>query len=163
MSKQLSAAKRVHQHFLEGYGSLVQIDLPVHQPSGGQIVLDGIDAFGVHHQFIVHNIEHFDDACRTDVALSNSCEERVSPQIVQAVHVELRGDEFVEEFFGVVALEDFQSQVECPLHLLIDLFHHQERYFLMGDTRDECVLQYVREGTVSYIVHQNSSLHGFCL
>ena len=45
LSQETCPFQQVNQHFLGGYGSLVQLHLPIHQPAGGQIVLYGVDAF----------------------------------------------------------------------------------------------------------------------
>ena len=87
--KVLRPGEHVDQHLLIGYGRLVEIDLPVHQPSGGQVVLQRVDALMLDDQPVVHHIEHLDDTCRPDITLGDPSKERVAPEIVETVHVEL--------------------------------------------------------------------------
>ena len=103
----------------------MQVNLPIHQPSGCQEIFNGIDAFGVHHQLVVHHIKHLDDAGRSDVSFSDTREERVAPEVIKTIHIQLTADELVQETLGILVLEDHQGKVQRPVHLLVDLFHHQ--------------------------------------
>ena len=104
----------------------MQIDLPVHQSAGGEVVLQRIDTLLIDHEFIIHHIEHLDDACRTDITLSDARIERVAPQVVETVHIQLAGDELVEEVLRIVALEDRDGQIQLSVQVAVDLFHHHQ-------------------------------------
>ena len=153
----------VDQHFFARYGSLVEIDLPIHESARSEVVLDGIDAFGVHHKAVVNDVEHLDDARRPDVAFGHACVERVTAQVIEAVNIELARNELVEEAFVVFVLENQDGQCKPAVHVLIDAVHHHERNLFMGDVVDECVLQHMRERSVTNVVHQDGSLYGFGL
>ena len=47
--------------------------------------------------------------------------------------------------------------------MAVDLFHHHQGNVFVRDAVDECVLQYVREGAVPDIVHEDGSLDCFGL
>ena len=68
---------------------LVQVHLPIHQAPCGKIILDGVYSLGVHHQLIVDNVKHFDNSCRTDIALGDTRKKGIATEIIQPVHVEL--------------------------------------------------------------------------
>ena len=103
----------------------MQVYLPVHQTARSKIVLDRIDTVRFYDKRIVHNIQHLDDSCRPDVPFCHAREKTVTSQIVKSVHIELAGDELMEERLGVVVLEDADGEVQCPVHLLVDTVHHQ--------------------------------------
>ena len=111
------------------------------------------------HQCIVDNVEHLDDACRSYVALGDASEERVASQIVQAVHVELTGDELMEEVLGILILEDADGERELSAEVMVHLFHHHQRDVFVRDAADKRVFQYMRERPVSDVVHQDGSFN----
>ena len=131
MCKILGTAQQADKRLLVGNCCLVQIHLPIHQAARSEVVLNRIDAFLFNHQSVVDDVEHLDDACRADVSFGNTREERVAAQVVEPVHVELRGDELVKESLRVVVFEDFDGQREASLHLAVHLFHHHERNLLV--------------------------------
>lgn len=69
----------------------------------------------------------------------------------------------MEEVLGILTLEDGDGKVQLTVETVIDLLHHHQRDFLMGDTVDQCILQYMREGPMTDVVHKDSSLDGFSL
>ena len=131
----------------------MQIDLPIHQSAGGQIVLDGIDTFRVNHQLVVGHIQHLDDACRTDVSFCNAGIEGVATKIVQAVHVQLTGNQLMEYFVGIFVLENGDGQIQLVFQIVVYLFHHHQGYVLMGNAVNQRVLQDMRERSVPDVVH----------
>ena len=103
------------QYLLIAYCRLVQIDLPIHESTSGQEILDGVDAFCLDYQTVVADVEHFDDTGGADVAFGDTCEEGVAAQIVQTVHVQLAGDELMENLVGVFVLENADGQIQASL------------------------------------------------
>ena len=84
----------------------MQIDLPVHQSPGHQEFFNRVDAFLLYHQFVVYDCEHFDDAFAADFTFRNAAVKTVPSEVVHAVHVELRRDQLVQKFLGVVVVEN---------------------------------------------------------
>lgn len=82
--------------------SLVHIDLPVHEAATDDKFLDTVDTFLVDYELVIVNVEHRDYAVGADNAFADTGEEAVASEIVEAVHVELRGDKLVEEVFVVL-------------------------------------------------------------
>ena len=60
--KLFGSEEGIDHHVLGSYGGLVQIHLPVHEAAADEVVLDGVDAFLVHHELVIHHVEHVDDA-----------------------------------------------------------------------------------------------------
>ena len=109
----------------------MQVDLPVHQATGGEEVFDGVDAFGLYHQMVVLYIQHLDDAGGANVAFGHSGIETVAAQVVQAVHIQLPAYQLVQEAFGIFVLEDLNGECQLSVHLLVDAFHqHQGDVFV---------------------------------
>ena len=115
-----------------------------------------------YYKRIVYHIEHLDDTSRTNVTFRHSCIERITTKIVEPVHIELTGDQLVQEVLRVLTLEDRNSQVQLPVEMTVDFFHHQQRDLLMRNIVDEGIFQDMREGTVTDIVHQDGRLDCFC-
>lgn len=73
----------------------MQIDLPVHQSSCDEELLDGVYSFGFEDEVIVNYVHHFYQSGGSYISLGHAAEERVSAEVVHTVHVELAGDELV--------------------------------------------------------------------
>ncbi len=129
----------------------MQIDLPIHQAASHEKLFDGIDALDFDHQTVVHHVEHLEQALARHTPLLHAREKGIAAEVVHAVDIELAGDELVEEVARVFVLENSDGLVEralLPKLLLarmaevdIDLLHHEQRDFLVGDAIDQCVLQ----------------------
>ena len=104
----------------------MQVHLPIHQSSGGQVVLQRVDSLLFHHQGIVYDVEHLDDTSRTDISFCHTRIEGVAPQIVETVHIQLARYELVEEVLRVLALEDGNGQVQLPVEVAVDFLHHHQ-------------------------------------
>ena len=161
--KLLGTQQGADQHLLVGDGGFVQIDLPVHQPAGGEEVLDGVDAFCLHYQVVVFHVEHLDDAGGADVPFDYARVVAVAAQVVQTVHVQLPADQLMQEAFRVFVLEDADGEGQLSVHLLVDALHQQQRDVFVRNAAHDGVLQYVRERTVPDVVHQDGGFHGFRL
>ena len=161
--EELGALEHVDEHLLISYGGLVKVNLPIHQTAGGEVVLERVDTFLLYDEAVVNHVEHLDDACRSDVALGNSCEERVASQVVETVHIELAGDELMQESLGVVVLEDSDGHSQPVVQVVIDALHHHQRNVLVRDAVNERILEDVRERSVPDVVHEDSRLHSLRL
>ena len=133
----------------------MQINLPIHEPARHQEILDRIDSFRFHHQFIVHHIQHFHDACRTDAAFAHAGEKTVALQIIQPVHIQLTADQLIEETFVVSVGENLDGDIQCAVQLAIHPSCHQQRNLLVMDIADQAILQHMRKRRVTDIVKQN--------
>lgn len=101
------------------------------------------------------NIQHPNDAFRTDLPFVYTGEKAVPPQVVHPIHVELTGNEVMQEAFGVVVIEDFNGRIELPIELFVESGHDQRADFLMVNASNKGVFQGVTEGPVANIVKQN--------
>lgn len=133
----------------------MQIDLPVHQSAGDEELLDGVDTFGFKDEFIVNYVHHFDQSGRGYVSFGHAAEERVAAEVVHAVHIELAGNELVQEPPRILIFEDPYCEVGSG-----DSLHHQQGYLFVGYTLNEGMLKYVGERSVSKIVEQDSNHSG---
>ncbi len=133
----------------------MQIDLPVHQSAGDEELLDGVDAFGFKDKFIVNYVHHFYQSGGGYVSLGHAAEERVSAEVVHTVHVELAGDELVQEPARILIFEDPYREVGSG-----DSLHHQQGYLFVGYTLNEGMFEYVRERSVSKVMEQDSDGSG---
>ena len=69
----------------------------------------------------------------------------------------------MQEVLWVVAFEDADGQVKLLAHVVVYLFHHQQRQLFVRYAADERVLKYMRERSVPYVVHQYGRLNGLGL
>ena len=110
---------------------------------------------------VFFHIEHLDDACRADVAFCYAGIETVAAKVVHAVHVELSADQLVQELLGVFVLEYLDGKCELSVHFFVDTLHQHEGDILVRYALYDGVFQYMREGTVSDVMHQNGCLYCF--
>ena len=89
----------------------MHIHLPIHEAAADDELLDAVDALFVDDKFVVVDVEHGDDAVGAYDALADTGEEAVASQIVETVHVELRGDQLVEEMLMILVGEDGDSRL----------------------------------------------------
>ena len=141
-----------HQHVFGGQDRAVQVDLPIHQPTGHDELLDGVDALFFDDDLVFSHIEHLDDAVAAHFAFCDAGIKAVSAEVVQAVHVELGRDKCMEKTPGVVVIEDANGQIQPPPKCLIHPAHHQGGDVLVVNAADNAVLQGVREGAVTNVV-----------
>lgn len=148
------------EHLLGGHHRFVEVDLPVHDPPAGEEAFDGVDAFLLDDQAVVGHVEHLDDAVVADDAFADAGEVAVAVEVVHPVHIELAGDQLVEEVFFVFAFEDADGEVEPALEFVVEALHEVERkFFVVGF--DQGVFQGVGEGAVSDVVEQDGNFDGF--
>jgi hypothetical protein len=93
----LCPADNIHQHPLGAYGRFMQINLPVHQPSGIQEIFYAVYPFFFYDKLVVVNIEHCNNAVYTDRSLLYTCEKAIALQIIKPVDIQLTGDKLVKE------------------------------------------------------------------
>ena len=98
-------------------GSLVQINLPVHQAACHKEFLHRVDTLHLYHQFVIAYVQHLKQAFAGHTSFLYAGEETVTAEIVHAVHVQLAGNELVEEMFRVLVLEDRDRGIERLLAL----------------------------------------------
>jgi hypothetical protein len=149
----LRPAQGGDQHSLGGEHGLVQVDLPVHQPPGHEEFFDRINPFFLHHQLALVHGQHLDDAVVADHAFVDAGEVAVAVEVVHPVHVELAGDELMEEFFGVLVFKNIDCQREGAAEFFVELFHKEPGEFFMGNV-DEGMLQGMRKRPVPDVVQQ---------
>lgn len=77
----------------------MQIHLPIHQASRIEKTLNIVYPFLFHDQLTLHYIEHGDDPVGTNCSLHDAGKKAVAVEVVQPVHVQLRADELMQEFF----------------------------------------------------------------
>lgn len=130
----------------------MQIDLPVHQSAGDEELLDGVDAFGFEDKFIVDDVHHFYQSGGGYVSFGHAAEERVPAEVVHAVHIELAGNELVQEPPRILIFEDPYRKVRSR-----DSLHHQQGYLFVGYTLNEGMLEYMGERSVSEIMEQDGN------
>jgi len=149
------AAQDGEEELVGGDDGLVHIDLPVHEPSRDDEFLDAVDALLVDDELVVVDVEHRDDAVSADDAFADACEEAVTSEVVETIHVELAGDELVEEMLVVGVAEDVDSEVELSVgvHAL-----HEEVGEVLVMSADDDMLGGVREGAVTDVVQEDGEL-----
>ena len=146
------------EHIVGSYHRLVEIDLPVHEPSRDDELLDGIDAFFVDNEHVVLDVEHIDDALGADNTLADAGEEAVARQVVEPVHIELRGDELVQEMARIGVVENLYGCLQAATEFGVESAHKKSRQVLVVHIAEH-LLGGVREGSVPYIVQQDGELH----
>src|SRR5690606_30073059 len=110
---------------LGGHGGLVQIDLPVHQPSGVEEVFNTVNAFLFHYQLVFVHGEHQDNAVNTDVAFLHAGEKTIAVEVVQPVDVQLAGHQLIEELARIAVAKYSQGKVKRAVKLRVQSRHHQ--------------------------------------
>ncbi len=106
----LSPLKNLNQKKLSQSRGLMIIDLPVHEHSGCQEIFNGINSFGVNHQFsFFTHIHHRNDALGINIPFGNTGKETVSFKIIKPIHIQLGRNQLVEKFPVVFSLEHFNS------------------------------------------------------
>ena len=119
------AVQHEHQHVLGTEYSPVQIHLPIHQAPRHDELLDGINGLLFDAELPVDDVEHLDDPFAADLALSHPAVKAVARQIIQSIHVQLAADQLVQEWLGVVVVEDFECQVKCTSHFVVQTPHDE--------------------------------------
>ena len=155
----LGAGERACEHLLTHHRGLVQIHLPVHQATGGEEVLNGIDTLRLHHQVVILHIEHLDDASRANVTLSHSRIETIAAQVVETVHIELTAHKLMQEALLILILVYAYGKIETSTQLMIHPLHQHQRNLFVMYARSDGILKHMREGSVPHIVQQDSNLH----
>ncbi len=150
-------AEDVEEQVVGSDNGFVKVDLPVHQAARDDEFLDRIDAFLVHHQFIVLHIEHADDAVGAHDALANTGKETVAAQIVKAVHVELAAHQLMEEMLGIAVVEDADGSSQAAPELLVETLHVEARAYLVGHVGQR-MLGGMGERAVADVVHEDGQL-----
>ena len=67
----------------------MQVNLPEHQSSGNQELLNGIDPLMIDDKFVVYNIQHPHDPVGADDTFGNPGKETVPFEIIQSIHIQL--------------------------------------------------------------------------
>jgi len=148
------------QQLIAGQHRLVQVHLPVHEPPRDQEVFDRVDAFRLDCHFRVGtalqrtHAHRLDEPLHADFALRHACVKRVAPQVVEPVHVELAGDELVEEGTLVGPIEDFDRLVQRAVESLVQVEKEHPAHPLVVEVGDELVLQRVRVRPVADVVQE---------
>ena len=144
----------------------VQVDLPVHQPPGNDIIFDGVDALGLDDDTGIRTAllrmhpHGFDDAIYAHISLYDTRIKRIAPQEVQAVHIQLAGNELVKKRTFVRTVEYLQRQVQGALEAFIERNHELPAHVFMTITVNKGMFQYMGERTVSDVVQHRSRLCG---
>ena len=130
----------------------MEVDLPVHESSCDEELLDGVDALEFDDESVIDDIEHLEESFAGDASFLHAAEERVAAEVVHTVHIELGGDELMEEMAGVLVAEDGNGEIKTGLlvfrsagllQVAIDLLHHEEGDLFVGDAIDEGMFEYV--------------------
>ena len=153
------ASEDAVEEVVGGDDGFVEVDLPVHQPSRDDEFLDGVDALFVDDELVVVHVEHRDDAVGADDAFADSGEERVAPEVVEPVHIELGGDELVEEASRVGVVEYADSQLQTAIRFTVNLLHKKQRQMFVMHVA-EGAFGGVGEGSVSDVVEENGEFGG---
>ena len=80
----------------------------------------------IYNQRVIYHVEHLNDSGRADIPFCHPRIERVTSQIVKTVHIELTGNQLVQEVLWIFSFEDGDGQVQLSVEVLIDLLHHQQ-------------------------------------
>ena len=141
----------------------MHIDLPIHQATADDELLNAVDTFDLHHQAVIAHVEHFQQSLAGNASFLHAREERVAAEIIHPVHVQLARDQLVQEMLRVLVLEDCDGYIQgfsvlggllfCKI--FVDALHHQERYILVCHAIDDGMLEDMREGSVSDIVQED--------
>ena len=146
----------------------MEIDLPVHQPACDKEFLYGVDSFDLHDEAVVPYVEHLQEPFARHTPLLHTREEGVAAEVVHPVHVQLAGDELVEEMLVVLILEDRNRHVERSLFVArlaevgVDTLHHKERYIFVGNAIDEGVFEDMGERSVADVMEEDRNHSGSC-
>ncbi len=105
LAEHLGAFQHLHQRVFRAQHGLVHIHLPIHDAPRHQETFHGIDTLRLDSEFIPNDFHHFQQSLCIHAALCNTAEETVALQIVDAVHVQLTGNEFAKKAFFVFSLE----------------------------------------------------------
>ena len=162
-NEMLGAVQDEHQHVLcTQYGS-VQIHLPIHEPPRHDELFDRINGLLFDAKLTVHDVQHFDDAFTSDFAFSHATVKAVAREVVQSVHVQLTADQLVEEWLGVMVVENFDCQVQGAPHLVVQTAHDECTYVFVVNALDDAVFQSMAEGAMTHVVQQDGQTSGFRL
>ena len=153
------ATKNGQKESIGGDDGLVEVDLPIHEAARDDEFLDAVDALLVDDKFVVGDIEHVDDAVGADDALADAGEEAVAGEVVEAVDIELRRDELMEEMFVVGVVEDGDSGVELMAVVVVDALHKLFGEGLMLDIGDD-TFGCMGEGAMSDVVKESGEADG---
>ena len=69
--------------------------------------------------------------------------------------------QLVQEALGVFILENLNGECQLSVHFLVDTFHQHQGDVFVGDALHDGIFQYVGEGAVADVVHQDSGFHSF--
>ena len=134
----------------------MHIHLPIHNAARHQKTLHGIDTLGLDGKFVADDFHHLQQTFRIHAALGYTREETVSFQVVDAVYIQLAGNQFADESFLIFLFEHLNGHIEPSAVDFVELLHHFQREFLVRNALHDAVFQSVREGTVTAVVQQNS-------
>ena len=168
------ACEGAPQNVVGRQDGLVEVDLPVHQAPRQQNVLHGVGALRLDHDAACRaararvHAQRLEDAVDAHDALGDAGVERVAPEVVQAVHVELARHEVPEERPPVGPVEDGQRDRERaaalgaarPAQAAVEARHEGAAHGLVVVRRGavarghELVLQRVRERPVPDVVQE---------
>ena len=114
---------------------------------------------------IVYHIEHLDDTSRTDIAFHHAGKETVATKIIQAIYIQLTGNELMQKSLGILVGKNLDGDVQFALEFLVESFHQAKRNFFVRNTFKQRMFQYVREGSVADIVQHDGGgkSFGFCI
>ena len=154
------------QQRVGGQHRLVQVHLPVHEPPRDQEVFHGIDAFRLDHDAAVRSPfrrmhpERFDDALHADLAFDHACVERIAAQVIETVHVELAGDELVEEGTFVRIVKDLEGQFQRATEAFVQAQQEPTAHGFVPEALDELMFERVGERSVADVVQQGGGAGG---
>lgn len=133
----------------------MQVHLHVHEAPGHDVVFDRVDAFFLDHDAAVVHAQGFDDAVDADGAFEHAGVEAVALDVIEAVGIELGGDELMQEGLGVLIGENLNGGFEPAIELSVELLHEGEGHHLMVEIGHEGVLEGVRKRAVTNIVQKD--------
>ena len=85
--------------------------------------------------------------------------ETVAPQVVQTIHVQLRGDQTVQVPLRIVAPEDPHRRIQGRvLPLVTQQFHHRQGNLLVGYPSGQFLFQRMGKRRMPHIVQQDGDL-----
>ena len=140
----------------------MHVDLPVHHAPAHEKLFNRRDGLVLEYELAVGDVKPFEQAVAVDGALDDSGVKGVALEVVHAVHVELRRDEFVQKAFWVTALEDGDGLVKGSAEFVVEPAHNEAGHGLVVHPVEQSVLERMAKRAVANVVRNAVAYAGSC-
>ncbi len=110
MNEFLRLHKNANEQLFGHDSGLVQVHLPIHKATRHEKFFNRINALFLHHQLVVHHIEHTYHTICTYIPFGHPCIKTIAFQIIEPIHIQLAGNKLVHEGPAVGSLEDIDGK-----------------------------------------------------